>query len=324
MTRVGGGVLIAGGAMGALVVLVTEGPRLRTGLVLTVSGLTFLLAFAYLAAGDRVPDLLLYAGPPAGSALVATMIYLGGGGVTSAALAMPYVWIAMYTGYFHSVPYLTMMLACGAVGHAVALSLLGSGTWASVWTYAAGTSIVAGGMVSYLVARLRSLAETDALTGLPNRRSWDERLTHHLTLADRLGYPLCVVMMDVDGFKRLNDSEGHAAGDAVLQTIAEDGNEVLRGTDVFARVGGDEFAMLLPGCDLESAGDIVRRMRSSMEARVTMSAGVASWDGEETAEALLGRADAALYRAKELGRDRVELAGAPAQDALLEPSVCST
>ena len=314
MTRVGGVVLVAGGVLGVLVSLIAPGHRVQTPVALLISGLTLLLAIGYVSVGRRVPELLLHAGPPTGAVLVSAMIYLGGGGVTSAALAMPYVWIAMYAGYFHSAGYMTLILALGAVGHAGALLALGgSFTWAPIWLYAAGTSAVAGGMVHVLAERLRGLADTDALTGLPNRRAWDERLTHHLTLAKRLEYPICVVMMDVDGLKRLNDTKGHAAGDAALRGIAEGGTSVLRGTDVLARLGGDEFGLLLPACDLAAAREIVGRMRPAMADEVTVSAGVASWDGEESVERLIARADEALYRAKSLGRDRVELTeGSPA------------
>jgi len=309
MTRVGGVVLVAGGVLGGLVSLIAPGHRVQTPVALVISGFTLLLAIGYVSLGRRVPELLLRAGPSTGAVLVSAMIYLGGGGVTSAALAMPYVWIAMYAGYFHSAGYMIFILALGAVGHAGALLALGgSFTWAPIWLYAAGTSAVAGGMVHVLAARLRVLADTDALTGLPNRRAWDERLSHHLTLAARLGYPLCVVMMDVDGLKKLNDTRGHAAGDAALRTMAKAGTTVLRGTDVLARLGGDEFALLLPACDLAGARDIAKRLRGAMIEGVTVSGGVASWDGKESAHRLVGRADAALYRAKDLGRDRVELA----------------
>lgn len=308
MTRVGGVVLIAGGVLGTIVALIAQEERFQGPIALGVSGITLLLAIGYLSAGDRAPLLWLYAGPPVGSVLIAAMIYLGGGGVTSSALAMPYVWIAMYSGYFHSARYMIGILVLGAAGHVVALWGLGGGlAWAPIWMYAAGTSAVAGGMVHVLAARLRGLAATDSLTGLPNRRAWDERLAHHLTLAARLGYSLCVVMMDVDGFKQFNDSKGHAAGDEALRAIARAGTTVLRGTDVLARVGGDEFALLLPACELTGARDIATRLRGAIVGAVTVSAGVASWDGEESADQLMGRADAALYRAKGRGRDRVEL-----------------
>lgn len=312
MTRVGGVVLVVGGVLGVVVSLIIEGSDARTLMMLVLSALTVLLGVGYLTLEDRVSSLLLLAGPPVGTALVTGMIYLGGGGVTSAALAMPYVWIAAYAGYFHSTGYLIGILALGAVGHALALSGLDEGPWrAPIWIYAAATSAVAGGMVHILARQLRDLAATDPLTRLPNRRAWDERLAHHLALAGRLGHPLCVVMMDVDGFKEFNDSRGHAAGDAALRAIAEGGALVLRGTDVLARIGGDEFALLLPACDVTAAREIVSRIRDATDHGLSLSAGVASWDGEESAERVMRRADAALYWAKDLGRDRVELADAP-------------
>ncbi|HEX6262837.1 MAG TPA: GGDEF domain-containing protein [Actinomycetota bacterium] len=309
MTRVGGLVLIAGGLLGTVVTVIAEGSRLRIPIALGLSGATLLLALGYLAAGERVPEHVLHAGPPIGSLLVASMIYVGGGGVTSAALAMPYVWIAMYAGYFHSARYMAGVVALGAAGHAVALLALGGPrSWPPIWLYAAATSAVVGAMVHYLVVRLRDLAATDALTGLPNRREWDELLSSHLRFAGRLGYRICVAMLDVDDLKGFNDSRGHAAGDEALRSIARAGRTVLRGTDVLARVGGDEFGLLLPTCDPEGASEIMGRLRHAIAADVTVSVGVAVWDGDEGADALMLRADVALYRAKRMGRDRVELA----------------
>ena len=149
---------------------------------------------------------------------------------------------------------------------------------------------------------LRELSERDPLTGLLNRRAWDMALTGSLRKRRR---PLHVALMDVDRFKDFNDAHGHPAGDALLRQAARAWRGALRTADVLARYGGEEFAILLAGCSAESALEIVERVRVATVGEQTVSIGVATWDGRESGEALLGRADRALYEAKRAGRDRV-------------------
>jgi diguanylate cyclase (GGDEF)-like protein len=155
------------------------------------------------------------------------------------------------------------------------------------------------------MATLAEVARTDDLTGLPNRRAWDEALERELARAKREQTPLCVGLADLDQFKVYNDDHGHQAGDRLLKQIASAWAAELRATDVLARYGGEEFALALPGCDLENAGALAERLRSAMRESQTCSVGIVAWDGEEDAERLFGRADKALYAAKEAGRDRV-------------------
>jgi diguanylate cyclase (GGDEF)-like protein len=156
-----------------------------------------------------------------------------------------------------------------------------------------------------LLARLEAVARTDDLTGLANRRSWDEELPRELARAHRQRQPVCVAMLDLDRFKRFNDELGHQAGDRLLKEAAAAWRSELRTTDTLARYGGEEFAVLLPGCDPDQAVRLLERLRAATPAGQTCSAGVASWDGTEDAVALVARADVALYKAKSAGRDRV-------------------
>lgn len=158
-----------------------------------------------------------------------------------------------------------------------------------------------------MLKRLVELAATDALTGLPNRRAWDDLLTRAIAGARRSGQPLAVAMLDIDHFKAFNDREGHAAGDQLLAAFAENGRRLLRTTDVMARWGGEEFALLLPGCSLQDAWDVAARLRRTMPGGQTCSAGLAMYDGVEDADSLVARADRALYAAKAGGRDRAEV-----------------
>ena len=161
-----------------------------------------------------------------------------------------------------------------------------------------------------LLEQLRDLARTDPLTGLANRRLWDERLGVELARAERYGGPLCVAAIDLDRFKPYNDRFGHAAGDALLRDATSAWRGVLRGSDLLSRLGGDEFAVLLPDCDLECARTIVERLQGVTPGRaegVGSSAGLVAWREGEDAAAVVARADAALYAAKDAGRGGISV-----------------
>ncbi len=155
-----------------------------------------------------------------------------------------------------------------------------------------------------LLERLERMARTDELTGLTNRRAWDDELSRELLRAGRDRAPLAVAMLDLDRFKDYNDMHGHQAGDRLLKEAAGAWKQVLRETDLLARYGGEEFSVALPGCNREQGEQLVERLRSLTPGAESCSAGLAFWDGVESAETLVGRADAALYRAKEAGRDQ--------------------
>jgi diguanylate cyclase len=155
-----------------------------------------------------------------------------------------------------------------------------------------------------LVRKLAELARVDELTGVPNRRVWDEELTKGLERARRAGKPCSVGLIDLDHFKRFNDTHGHQRGDALLRSTAQAFAARLRNDDLIARYGGEEFAVLLHGCDLESATRLFDRLQGMLPAGQTFSAGITGSNGREDMQAVLGRAYAALFRAKELGRNR--------------------
>jgi diguanylate cyclase (GGDEF)-like protein len=165
--------------------------------------------------------------------------------------------------------------------------------------------------VAATIADLTAQATTDPLTGVANRRSFYSSLTAELKRAERTNAPVTLVLIDLDGFKEINDTHGHPFGDGVLQTIAEKVRASLRATDVIARVGGDEFAILLPGTARDSAATMIARARDEATASVggvplTWSAGVATFPTDALDGATLVEcADAALYCAKSAGQSSI-------------------
>jgi diguanylate cyclase (GGDEF)-like protein len=170
-----------------------------------------------------------------------------------------------------------------------------------------------------LVRRLEDLASTDQLTGLNNRRVMIERLDEEHARFLRSGQRYALVMMDLDHFKIVNDTYGHSAGDAVLREVAERLRASVRSTDTLARLGGEEFLLLLPMNDIDGALVHAGRIRKHIAATpiacgsasipITLSLGVAEvFHSDRSSQSVVSRADAALYRAKAAGRNRVEAA----------------
>jgi|GEM_PF-3155648 diguanylate cyclase (GGDEF)-like protein/PAS domain S-box-containing protein len=167
-------------------------------------------------------------------------------------------------------------------------------------------------------AELTRLATTDPLTGLANRRHFMEQMELELARIHRFSGAAALLMLDLDHFKHINDNHGHAWGDAVLRAFAKTLLQHLRKTDLAGRLGGEEFAILLPGTDLEAARVFAEELRQRISGmslktgllalKVTVSIGISRLDRDDIlTDAALARADAALYRAKETGRDRVEV-----------------
>ena len=164
----------------------------------------------------------------------------------------------------------------------------------------------------------RQLADLDALTGLHNRRFFHETLARECARAHRYERKLSLIVFDLDDFKDINDRIGHLAGDAVLAEAAERVRDVVRTADVACRVGGDEFAVILPESAINDADQLYRRLQNAVSSRpigsagkLFLSAGVAELRAEDDPVSFFQRADDALYRAKEAGKGRVMSANAP-------------
>ena len=166
------------------------------------------------------------------------------------------------------------------------------------------------------------MAVVDMLTGLHNRRFFDTSFPALVEQAARAGKPLCLMVLDIDHFKQVNDSYGHDAGDQILKSFASRVRHTIRASDMVCRLGGEEFAVVMPETSMEIGAKIAERVRSVIESdlftyaperaplRVTVSIGLASRDGTSSAEPLMRRADVALYQSKQAGRNRVTAAAA--------------
>jgi diguanylate cyclase (GGDEF)-like protein len=157
--------------------------------------------------------------------------------------------------------------------------------------------------------RLRDLALEDELTGLPNRRALQGHLAGELARARRGGRPLSLAVMDLDRFKLFNDRNGHPAGDQLLKSAAASWSSLLRRDDLLARVGGEEFVLVLAGADADAAERIVEKVRAGTPLGQTFSAGIVEWDSVLLPEEMLQLADAAMYAAKRGGGSRTARAG---------------
>jgi len=200
------------------------------------------------------------------------------------------------------------------------------------YTYTAMSTTVAfavfGGVLGHYADRLAHLATTDPLTGLFNPRAFHDELRHELGRTARYREPLSLLLMDLDGLKRVNDQFGHEAGDAALRAVAGAIGKGLREIDLGARIGGDEFAVLAPRTDAQAAVALAERLRALVAKGVddragrgsTISIGIASvspsTDAPPTAAALMAAADAALYAAKRAGGNRVSAGGSRVDPAL--------
>lgn len=278
--------------------------------VVTAAVLIALIAVGVMVAPWERLATAFQAAPPIAFLLVVALLRDSQGGASSPytpLVILPVFWLGLYGT--------RKQLAAGVAGVAAVLivPIVWLGYPADEWKGAVIWIIVAilvGVTVQTFVRELRERAvrleeasRMDFVTGLRNRRAWEEDLPRELARSRRDGRPVCVAMIDLDGFKAFNDGEGHQAGDRLLKQCAAAWSSKLRATDLMARFGGDEFGVVFSGCALEDALMLIERLQRVMPPGQTVSAGVACWDDLETAESLVARADQALYDSKRAGRD---------------------
>jgi diguanylate cyclase (GGDEF)-like protein len=279
---------------------------LRWGIGLTVA----LLAAVFVVPWDRIPS-WLSAIPPLTHIVIIFLMREGLGipiPMFAPLLLLPLFWLSLYGSRKQ------LLVGFLVVGGAYAITRWGESYEPDQLKFVAMACLtlpVVCFTAQELVMTVRSqareleaLAHRDELTGAANRREWDAALPREIARATRHKRPLAIALLDLDEFKELNDEHGHQAGDLVLKESVAAWRDHLRGGDILARIGGDEFAVLLPECDPSAAEEIVERLRRSTARGLTVSVGVACWAGQEEAAELILRADRALYQAKEGGRNR--------------------
>ena len=230
-------------------------------------------------------------------------------------LLLPVLWLLLYGTRVQAaaaVAGVALTLTLPALAHAEGLGL-DQLRVAIVWTAIASMVCVTVVRLVDVIRRqsdeLERLASTDALTGLANRRVWEDALPRELARSLRAGTPVAIALIDVDHFREYNETLGHQAGDLLLKELAALWPGELRESDLLARHDGEVFALLLPDCGTADARHVVEKVRQATPAGVTCSAGVAIWDGVEEADVLVGRVGTALDAAKRGGRDLTVVAG---------------
>lgn len=233
---------------------------------------------------------------------------VGDGSGLSVVAIIIFFWIDLISFGFLRRVEATVLLALIALSDIVATWLRPDFSYPGLLVVA---SVVALGLIglftSRLVQRLAQLAYVDELTRLPNRRYLQAVLRREVASASRTSRPLSIALIDLDGFKAINDEQGHLAGDEVLSQVALEWSKELRTTDFIARYGGDEFLVVLPGTPEEEAAQVVSRIVRRTSPIIGASFGTALWDRRESTSSLIDRADARLYRHK-----RTDESGSPA------------
>jgi diguanylate cyclase (GGDEF)-like protein len=314
-------------ASAALTIAAAVGPHANhTALVvrLATCGLVGLCAVVTWRAGERFGDVTL-----GGLVLLVTILVTLSATVSRASASndvMLFFLPAVFAACFlrAQLALCTLIVCCAAYGWLVSRQLSTGASllwWTSatiVFGSAAATVSVLRHQLTGALTELDGLARCDPLTGLLNRRGFDQRLEQELERCARTNETCAVLMCDLDCFKAINDLHGHAVGDAVLKRVASDLLSGVRAFDTVARIGGEEIALLLVGCDCESAMTVAERLRQDVGRLqetgpgVAISIGVADSSLASRPSELMAYADRALYDAKRAGRDRVCKASAPA------------
>jgi diguanylate cyclase (GGDEF)-like protein len=211
--------------------------------------------------------------------------------------AFAYPWTAMYVAHFFSRRALIAQALLISVGFAVGLIVAGLPNMGIVWVVVTGTVWSTGLVLVNLSESLRQRADTDPLTGLLNRNGFIALAARERGIADRTRTPLTIAVLDLNGFKQINDRLGHAAGDRVLADLGREWQARLRAGDILARHGGDEFVLLLPATSPREAGEVLQRLRG--EELPDWSVGISGWLPGEGLDACLARADRSLYNVKQ-------------------------
>jgi two-component system cell cycle response regulator len=317
-TRAQGGFFVFGGILALVSLLLPHAAAVMTAGLAAIGSFAIVSGVVLLAVPQVMPQKLLTYVLFCGNLLISAGIYFTQS--TGSVYALLYVWVGFQAAYFLSHRHAAAHVAACGVTYAIALDTVPGADRDQRWLLMVGVVGVIALMVAVLrervdrlIARLADAARTDALTGLLNRRGFQELMEVETERALRSSRPLAILVGDLDHFKHLNDRFGHAAGDVALRRFADIASSASRRIDAVARIGGEEFALLLPDTEQHAAYLLAERLRRSVKEPgaasgaelPTVSFGVASFPSHAAdAEALMHAADQALYAAKAMGRDR--------------------
>jgi diguanylate cyclase (GGDEF)-like protein len=325
MARAGFWFSLAGTLVGLLALVPPQGSGMDTAGVLAATGAAAVLALVAAVGYDRLPVWSFHVGVVAATAIATLAIHSWGDQTPYGPL--PYLWVTIYAFYFFSLPAALVHMAILGAMFGVELGMRDLDyAPVSEWIATMLTLSTAGVVIALirdrligLIENLTDAARTDPLTGLLNRRGFEEVFDIEIERARRADRSLSVIVGDLDSFKTINDRRGHGAGDDVLNHIGEAIRGTKRSWDSAARIGGDEFAVLAPDTDEHGAYVLAERLRLEIEetlepggaGQLTASFGIVSFPIHgQTSDALLTAADQALYAAKRLGRNRAVISSA--------------
>ncbi len=328
MARVSGVLYICGAWLVVISLGLPHAPSAEEGLLSVVAVFAALCGGLLYRFSGRASEAVLHATLGVASVLVSICVYLSG--TAAGVYSVMFVWVVIVAACVSTRLALALHIAAILVTYGIALSALEgqAGGYSSVTRFVlTGFALTASGAaVTWLVEGRRSaeaglhreietrkelqqelehLANHDPLTGVANRRRLEDHLGSVLADASRTRAPLCLISLDLDGFKKFNDEHGHAAGDRLLKSAASAWISVLRSHDIITRMGGDEFLVVLPDCPIEDAIQVALRLHEVVPDGQSCSTGVTSWNGVDTTDEFLLAADKALYRTKQKGNGTV-------------------
>ncbi|MGH2698304.1 MAG: GGDEF domain-containing protein [Actinomycetota bacterium] len=301
---------VVASALGALIALDPYRQPPRQTALAAAGAIVASLVLVYVIPWHRLPRRLELVPPFSYLGLVlALKLFVGYPSTLTVPLVLiPLFWLALHSargeltvGFLASAGILVSSIAAGGFGHDEVRFAVMSFVISAIICFTTQNLVVT---VRGQSKSLETLAHTDVLTGIANRREWDLQLPREIGRAERQKSELCVALIDLDYFKLFNDEFGHQAGDEFLKETVEAWRKELRVSDLLVRYGGEEFGAILPGCTLRHAAAIIDRLRDVTPRGQTASAGVVAWNGIESLDEMVARADSALYRAKDMGRNR--------------------
>jgi diguanylate cyclase (GGDEF)-like protein len=290
-----------GGAMCLFAAAFPISPEAPVALARVIGGVCLIGAVVIVCCGRRMPPLALQVAAIGGTITNSILVSACTTDYGAALNSFAYLWIGIYAGQFFEQRAVRVQCAVIVVASGAALQISGLPGMVTAWLMIAGSSVLASEALARVNSRLRRQLTTDPLTGLLNRAGFAVASERVRALAERDAKPVSIALIDLDQFKRVNDLHGHAAGDELLTDLGRAWRAELRGSEVLARFGGDEFALVMAGAGAEGAEEALGRLRTASAAE--WSVGLVEWERGESLDRAMARADAELYRAKRARRD---------------------